>query len=345
MSERAPLHFPTSWTHFVIAAPLSPRARKSALDDADEALSALTRLSRSAGGPRLSAERLPPPLVALPLLDLGPCPRASEALLQLALRRAAAAQPSFKVTPEGWALSAPAPEKAEDRAGERAGELLPLVLSLTLRDRVERLEELSSALARDLSRYGFDVSPLAEPRLPLAALALGALTLGAEEEEDAGALTQRRALRALLPHLPAPQRTPIWINELVLLRRPHVYSPRAGYEVACAQTLPIERDGDPAPAPEQSGARGAAQKEPQKEDHPHERAGERCSHPASGERAADHRSSALLAALEARLEERSQPLARPSTTSPTHHPTHPTQQRPKRRRRPSRSGNTTSNGD
>ena len=322
MSERAPLHFPTSWTHFVIAVTLSPRARKNALDDASEALSALTRLTRASSGARVATERLPPALVTLPLLDLGACPRALEPLLTRALRRAASQQETFKVTPEGWSLSPEDPSS-------------PRCLSLTVRDRALRLEALSATLAQALRARGCECAPVAFAAVPLAFISA--------DPPDALDLT------AHLPHLPPPQRTPIWVNEFVLLRRPHAYQPRVGYELASAAPLPIERV-------ERVEEREAEQKETQKTHTTHELGAEGCL-PCTAEanaskkedeaqKSAHHRAQELLNALERRLAERSQPLPRTTPTSPTH-PTspNPTQQRPKRRRRPSRSSHTTSNGD
>jgi hypothetical protein len=341
MSERDPLNFSIHWTHFVIAVSLSPRARKNAIDDTSEALNALARLTRASSGARLSIERLPPVLVTLPLLDLGPCPRALEPLLTRALRGAARRQETFKVTPDGWTLSA-----------EAAGR--PRCLSLSLRDRALRLESLSASLAEALSARGCECAPTSVPRVPLALISAlssheqrlraqeGALLEG--QGHTQGGAPHEDELTAHLSHLPPPQRTPIWVNELVLLRRPHAYHPRAGYEVACAVPLPIGREG----------GRMTEQKEAQKTHAAHEMSPDECltgaaemTHSASQERAHTSdspREQTLLDALERRLAERSQPLQRPSppsTNSTTSHPPlPPTPQRPKRRRRPSRSSHT-----
>ncbi|MBM4292850.1 MAG: hypothetical protein FJ138_16725, partial [Deltaproteobacteria bacterium] len=328
MPERAPLHFPTTWTHFVIAASLSPRARSSALSDATDALSALSRLTRAAGAPRLTAERLPPALVTLPLLDLGPCPRAAEGPLRLTLRRAARARQSFKVMPQGWDLG------AAGAAGAAGAEEAPgAPLSLSLRDRDGQLAALSAELAATLARYGFDAAPLHTPLIPLAALKREEGRGGARGDDAApSAPSAPSALSALAPHLPPPQRTPIWIHELVLLRRPHAYAPREGYEVACAATLLVPREGDAAP-PEQKETHLA-----QESDSSHEEDPAACSLPAGGERPdqerpdqerptplhdLDARSRQLRSALEERLSARSRLLPRAPHTSTPFHPLSP----------------------
>jgi len=263
-SLSAPLSIARGWTHLIIGCSLSPRAKKSLLT----ALHSLGLEGLSA----LSAEQL-----FIPLLDLGLCHRSNAFSLEVMLEQIAPRHCAFKLsTGELSQAALSAPVAQADR-----------LVTLKLRDRFDQLHSLRQELSGEAQRRGFVLSSQSHPsgvahrRTPSPEL-----LMGVSSDERA---------RLSLDH-----RSPIWVNDLILLSRPHDYLPQRGYHIERAVRLPTE---PPISQLEPDGATSEA------------------------------RDQARIETLQQRLDERLEARAQAYRVHDTNRASEPTAPRPKRRRR------------
>lgn len=224
------------WTHALLVAPLSPRTRR-----------ALSESFQELGLEDL--ELLPPQSLSLTVLDLGLCHRDALNTLRRSVERAIGSHPAFKLSSSQLHLT---PISAPQMQGRT-------LVTLELRDRYHQLSALQEDLWSQLARFGFEPPYQEEP----ADRSEGERRArrGSPERErshERERSREREQKKTLSPHtllgsakgskykhFDLSLRSSLWVNELILLTRPHEYHPLRGYERAWEVKLPTERTSLP----------------------------------------------------------------------------------------------------
>lgn len=189
-----PVTLSQCWTHFVIGCSLSPRAKKQIKSATDEL--------NIEGLQALGAEHL-----FIPLLDLGVCHRSNASALKVILQSCAAHHATFKLFGDRFKraeLSAPIGQASQ-------------LVSLSLKDRHDQLLLIREELARQVSAKGFTFTNEEGVSTTRAKTSSIELLIGVSGPE--GSMVKQEF------------RGSVWVNDLILLSRPHDYLPHRGYEV------------------------------------------------------------------------------------------------------------------
>ena len=197
LSELAPVTLAPDWTHLLIGCSLSPRSKK-------QLVSAVQALNIKGVRP-LSVDQL-----FVPLLDLGLCHRDVTPLLSKLLKVTGAGHGAFKLFVERVAFL---PLK------ESIGSSAQLV-TIRLKDRHDQLLLMREELTRRVADKGFELQLDLGSQGARAGRSRGAFAdviMGISESDQT---SSREDVRAS-----------IWVNDLVLLSRPHKYQPGRGYEI------------------------------------------------------------------------------------------------------------------
>lgn len=200
--ELAPVTLAPDWTHLVIGCSLSPRSKK-------QLASSVQGLSIKGLRP-LSLDQL-----FVPLLDLGLCHRDVTPLLSAILKVTAVDHGAFKLFAERVAFL---PLKEPIGAGAQ-------LVTMKLKDRHDQLLLIREELARRVTAKGFEL-PLAREGHSGRMGRFVDVLMGVSESDQASSRADVRAS--------------VWVNDLILLSRPHKYQPGRGYQIEREEKLLTE---------------------------------------------------------------------------------------------------------
>lgn len=202
-----PISISPGWSHILIGSSLSPRAKKQILSATQELELQSPKI--------MSSEQL-----FVPMIDLGICHRASIQALKLILQRTSAHHAAFKLFGDSFTFTA----LSESYAGSS------YLISLSLKDRHDQFLFMKNELLAGVKRYGFECQQdLIEPTLKSQARLKKStveLIIGSFEKSK--------------DQLKHGFNGSIWVNDLILLSRPHDYKPSQGYQVEHEVKLLVE---------------------------------------------------------------------------------------------------------
>ena len=145
---------------------------------------------------------LPPSMLYVLLEDFAVCPHEYQTPIELTLSRIKEEHSIFKLSPRRW--------KIEEKEGT-------FYIWLELKDQYEQFKAIHKDFTQKLNQYGFETTEEPIPQI-LCATAQSTFKINTY----------------------AAPRTPVWNNEIKILKRPQVYFPHRGYSCVGSIELPKE---------------------------------------------------------------------------------------------------------